>query len=350
MSGQTNGSADLRLIASIGDEVGPSDASAIARLITEHAVDAIFLLDAEGRTTFANPAAERMFGWSAGELRGAPLHDLIHYQRPDGTPLAMCDCPLGQVFETGESLRFHEDVFFRRDGSAVHVTCSNAAVHEDGAVAGGVLIVRDVTERREAERHRKLLVNELNHRVKNMLAIVQGIAHQSFRAEKSGPGYKAFQGRLTALSAAHDLLTASDWRAAPIRDVVMGAIRPFTRGEQQFTLEGPELQLPPRMAVALAMAVHELATNATKYGALSADGGLVTIGWEARDGGEGGERTLAFTWEEKGGPPVEAPSRRGFGSRMIERSLASELGGLVSIEFPREGLLCRVRAPLPNDS
>ena len=349
MSGQTSGSADLQLIASISSDAGPGDASAIARIITEHAVDAIFLLDAEGRTTFANPAAEGMFGWTNDELRGERLHDLIHYQRPDGTPFAMCDCPLGQVFETGESLRFHEDVFFRRDGSAVHVTCSNAAVQKDGAVAGGVLIVRDVTERREAERHRKLLVGELNHRVKNMLAIVQGIAHQSFRAEKSGPGYKAFQGRLTALSAAHDLLTASDWRAASMRDVVRGAIRPFTRGEKQFALDGPEIELPPRIAVALAMAVHELATNATKYGALSAEGGRVTIGWESRDAGEG-DRTLAFTWAETGGPAVEAPSRRGFGSRLIERSLASELGGSVSIEFRPEGLLCRVRAPLPNDA
>jgi PAS domain S-box-containing protein len=117
---------------------------AVTRLITDHAVDGIFLLGPDGRTTFANPAAVAMFGWSLDELRRHKLHDLIHHQHPDGRAYPMSDCPLGRVFETGESLRLHEDVFFRRDGQAVHVACSNAAIVSGGSVMGGVLIVRDV--------------------------------------------------------------------------------------------------------------------------------------------------------------------------------------------------------------
>lgn len=319
------------------------DQLAIAQLITEHAADAIFLLDGEGRTTFANPAAEAMFGWAADELQGKVLHDLIHYKRPDGSPFPMTECPLGNVFASGRSLRLHEDLFFRKDGSPIPVACSNAAVLGDGGVAGGVLIVRDISERQESERQRQLLLGELNHRVKNTLAVVQSIAHQSFKGGDLQASRAAFEGRLAALSRAHDLLTETNWTSAPLTEVVARALLPFA-GEERIEIAGPEVTLPPKACLSVAIGIHELATNAAKYGALSADGGRVSVTWDVRPGDDG--PTLHLLWAEAGGPLVRKPEGRGFGSRMIE-ALAAELHGRVTVSFDPEGLRCTLEAPVP---
>ncbi len=132
------------------DKVELEDQLAITRTITENAADAIFLLDGQGRTTFANAAAEQMFGWSVDELKGKTLHDVVHYRHLDGRPFPMAECPLAQVFAYGRSLKLYEDVFFHKDGSAVHVACSNAAIKNGQGIRGGVVIVRDITERYRA--------------------------------------------------------------------------------------------------------------------------------------------------------------------------------------------------------
>ena len=199
----------------------------------------------------------------------------------------------------------------------------------------------DVTERREAEEHQQLLVNELNHRVKNILAIVQGIAHQSFRgANVPLDNRVAFEGRLAALSAAHTLLTRESWEAAPIAEVVADAVAPLAAG--RIAASGPDLRLPPKLAVSLALVIHELCTNAAKYGALSTGDGQVEVRWTVELG------RLAFEWRERRGPPVRPPARRGFGTKLIERALASEFGGTATIAFDPEGVLCTLSAPLPE--
>lgn len=321
------------------------DTLALARLITDHASDAIFLLDAEGRTTFANPAAEAMFGWSAAELQGRKLHDIVHYQRPDGAPFPMSECPLGHVFSTGASLRLHEDVFFDKGGNEVPVACSNAAIMNEGAVRGSVLIVRDISERRRAERQRQILLDELNHRAKNMLAVVQSIIHQSLKAPEYEEARTVLAGRIYALAAGHDILVRGEGIAAAIGSLAQLALDPFS-GDGRIAYSGPELNVSPRIATALAMTLHELGTNAVKYGALSNTAGRVTLQWNRETSPEGD--MLVLTWRETGGPPVTPPAHRGFGSRMIQALLGGEAGGSVSVDYDPEGLRCTLKAPLQD--
>ncbi|MEW5688241.1 MAG: HWE histidine kinase domain-containing protein [Pseudomonadota bacterium] len=203
----------------------------------------------------------------------------------------------------------------------------------------GTLI--DVTERKAAERHERLLLNELNHRVKNTLATVQGLARQSFRStEIERAAREAFDGRLTALSAAHNVLTQLNWEAAPIGQIIEVAVAVHRDRVGRVSVSGPRLDLEPQAAVALSLAIHELGTNALKYGALSRPEGRVDINWTAEAG------RLRIVWRERGGPTVIPPTRRGFGSRLLERGLAEELGGTVRLTFAPEGLICEVEAPL----
>lgn len=316
---------------------------AIARLITDHASDAIFLLDPEGRTTFVNPAGAEMFGWQPDELYGLKLHDVVHYRHPDGTPFPMEECPLGHVFETGRSLKMHEDVFYHRDGSEVPVACSNAAIIKDGVVEGGVLIVRDTSDRRAAERHKQLLLDELNHRVKNMLAVVQAIAEQSLKGPEYAPVREALAGRLRTLADAHTVLIEGDGFAASMHELVGRAMAPFAV-QERISILGPDVTVPSKLATALSMALHELGTNAIKYGALCVERGSVSIQWTLADRDRGPE--LVLTWRESGGPPVKPPAGRGFGSRMIEKLLSRETGGSSSLEFAPDGLVATFAAPI----
>lgn len=201
----------------------------------------------------------------------------------------------------------------------------------------------DLTQRKKWERRQRLLVNELNHRVKNTLAIIQSIAHQSFRAGADPVVARAgFENRLAALSAAHNLLTDQNWESASLHQLVADALAAVPQPER-VAIDGPDLALAPKTAVSLAMALHELGTNAIKYGALSNDSGTIAIRWSIDDG------RLRLEWREAGGPAVTPPTRRGFGSRMIERGLAAELSGTVTIDFAPAGLVCTVDAPLPAE-
>ena len=202
-----------------------------------------------------------------------------------------------------------------------------------------------VLERRRTEEHLRLLVNELNHRVKNSLAVVQSIAAQTLRGEDMEGARRAFENRLSALAAAHDLLTSQNWQSASLREVIEKAGIGCGASPDRLTVAGPELRVQPRTAVSLAMAVHELCTNAVKYGAFSNDLGRVRVEWGVDTSGD--ECRLRLVWREEGGPPVAPPARRGFGTRMIERALAAELGGSARIDFPPEGISCTVEAPLP---
>ncbi|MFC3070535.1 sensor histidine kinase [Phenylobacterium soli] len=208
---------------------------------------------------------------------------------------------------------------------------------------------REVSDRVRAEEHQRLLINELNHRVKNTLATVQSIAAQTRRtATDPAASYESFIERILALSRAHDVLTEERWEGAELRAVAEGAVRPFEdpEGGGRFRMGGPPVWLEPQRALALAMALHELATNAAKYGALSVGDGKVSLRWTLRPDGEG-LMDLEFIWSESDGPPVTPPAKRGFGSRLLERGLASELNGKVSVDYRPEGLVCCMRAKLP---
>jgi PAS domain S-box-containing protein len=260
---------------------------------------------------------------------------------------------LGHVYRTNEPFVGHAlPVSLRRSPSKEPEERFVDFVYQpirdgDGQVTGIFAEGSDVTERVRSEEHQQLLLNELNHRVKNTLATVQSIASQTLRnAESTSDAREAIESRLFALSRAHDVLTRENWDGAWLREVVAQAIMPFQNaGHDRIVCQGPEVRLMPNVALALAMALQELATNAVKYGALSNDAGLVEITWQVdptRD-----PPHLLLRWEEKAGPPVASPTRRGFGTRLIERSLAQgHLDGEARISFAPAGVVCEIVAPL----
>jgi two-component sensor histidine kinase len=205
---------------------------------------------------------------------------------------------------------------------------------------------RIVDELRVALRDKELLINELNHRVKNTLATVQSITFQTLRTSSTPEQAKsAIEARLRALALAHDVLTNENWEAANLSEIVAQAVEPYrSQDPQRIHVLGAPARLPPRMALALAMALQELATNAVKYGALSNAAGEVRVDWELSSAQ--GAYHLRMKWEESGGPPVTQPRRYGFGTRLIERTLKQELNGDVRIEFAPTGLVCELHVPV----
>jgi two-component sensor histidine kinase/integral membrane sensor domain MASE1 len=207
---------------------------------------------------------------------------------------------------------------------------------------------REIAERTRAEEHQRLLINELNHRVKNTLATVQSLAAQTRRAGKNPrESYESFTERLMALSRAHDVLTRQRWEGADLKEIATGAVQPFDLDGRRFKLKGPSVWLEPHTALALAMACHELSTNAVKYGALSVPQGRVSLGWSVKADGDDG-LALDLVWSESGGPAVKRPTRKGFGSRLLERGLAAELNGEVAVDYRPSGLVCRMTARVPR--
>ena len=206
----------------------------------------------------------------------------------------------------------------------------------------------DITDRKLAEEHRDLLAGELNHRIQNTLATVQSISRQTLRSASSlEEAQVAMEARLKSLSTATTLLArgSGDW--ATLTEVVIAALHPFgVEQESRFKIGGPILRLAPRVALSFALAIHELATNSVKYGSLSKDEGRVVVSWDVQD--TSSPARLWFQWQEIGGPRVSRPTRTGFGSRMIERALASEIGGTAEIEYRPRGVVFTAEAPLPE--
>jgi PAS domain S-box-containing protein len=216
--------------------------------------------------------------------------------------------------------------------------------HFEPTAQGGLRsigIVTDITDRKVWEEHQRLLVSELNHRVKNTLAVVQGIAFQTFRtADGDRAEVKAFEGRLMALAAAHNMLTNQNWEAADLHDLAAAVLRVHAIGETRALTAGAPARISPEPAVTITLVLHELATNALKYGSLSVPEGQVHILWEAI-----GDQ-LVIEWRETGGPTIAEPAERGFGTRMIERAFTRQLAGTVEFAFEPDGFICRLAAPL----
>ena len=217
---------------------------------------------------------------------------------------------------------------------------------DEGQVSGIFVQGHDVTEQVETEERQKLLMNELNHRVKNTLAIVQGLAAQTFRTlDGSQDARRTFNLRLGALASAHDLLTRSNWEAAGLLETIKSSVEAVVELER-FTFNGRDLSLVPQTAVSLAMIIHELCTNAVKYGALSVPDGRVDIHWTVEEVDD--DCVLTLSWTEQDGPPVTAPTRSGFGSRLIKHGFSAEHSSTVSLAFEPEGLICTIAARLPR--
>ncbi|WP_240540115.1 PAS domain S-box protein [Salinarimonas soli] len=265
------------------------------------------------------------------------------FHREDGHELAPDEWPLARSITKGEVVINEEVDFLRGDGTRGTLLLNSAPIHdEEGRITAGVVAFTDVTDKALAERRQGLLINELNHRVKNTLATVQSLAAQSFRdiSPESGASLQRFNERLFALARAHDVLTRENWDGAELRSVLDEVLAPHRQGgRQRISMSGPRMRLSPRAALSLAMAVHELGTNAAKYGSLSVRDGCVNLTWTLD------KAKLHLLWQESGGPAVEKPTRTGFGSRLISRYLAAELGGEVDLAFAPEGVRCVLSAP-----
>lgn len=231
----------------------------------------------------------------------------------------------------------HEDLISGIASQAA-IAMDNARLYRDAQT--------EIERRKKAEQHQRLLINELNHRVKNTLAVVQSLALQSFRGDTpSETARQDFSARLTALSAAHNLLTRQNWEQASLKDIITASLEAAAGANmERVAVEGPDVPLAPQTAVSVGMAIHELTTNAIKYGALSNGIGTIAVSWSADQRAD--RPTLHLEWRESGGPPVVPPHNRGFGSRMIQKGLAAELGGQVELTFPPQGVRCVIDAPL----
>lgn len=232
---------------------------------------------------------------------------------------------------------------YRTSDGSFRVFETNARPHlsASGEFLGMIGVNVDITEQEAAAEQRELIFHELNHRVKNTLALVQAIAHQTFRGSPEAAPVREFEERLASLANAHNLLTKSNWENAPLRQLLQDALMTRTDFEDRYSVSGPDVRLPPKQALAVALAIHELNTNAMKYGALSREGGTVSVDWKVTEGAK-----VHLRWTESGGPPVVPPKSRGFGTLMIERVLPSDLDGEVSLEFLPQGVTCTVSAPL----
>lgn len=276
-----------------------------------------------------NREFERVIGWKADEMSPTSLMEECY---PDPAYRE-------EVSQFMESVRGEwRDIRMRaRGGRDIETSWANISISDSTEVGIGI----DITDRKRAEQQRTLLINELNHRVKNTLATVQSLAAQSLKSGiRNSDARERFEARLSALAQAHDLLTTEGWRGAALRDIVDRAIAPFQGSDERVAVAGPTVQLSPKQALAMSMALHELGTNALKYGALSRSSGRVAIEWRVVSAN--GIELLELTWREEGGPPVRPPQRKGFGSRLIERNLARELDGTTTIDYRRDGVLCRI--------
>ncbi|MDQ0135099.1 PAS domain S-box-containing protein [Neorhizobium galegae] len=316
--------------------------NALLRAILETAPGLIYAKDMQGRLILANVSTLDLIGKPWSEVEGRTDLDFLDSKTQAESVMANDR----RIMDQARTEEFEETI--SREGRHPRVWSSTKAPlrDADGKVIGLVGVSVEITERKRIEERLQLMVNELNHRVKNTLATVQAIASQTLRG--GDPIVRQnLERRLMALAAAHDVLTRENWEGADIDDVVNGALAPFGEGgDYRFAVSGPSLRLLPRAALALAMGLHELTTNALKYGALSTLAGQVAINWQVV---EGAKPLLRLTWTESGGPLVVAPSRRGFGVRLIERSLAQDLGGNASVIFDQPaGIVGTIEAPLAD--
>lgn len=305
------------------------------RRIFEQTSDLIITADLDQVITSCNPSAAAAVGLKTEEAIGRPISDFI-----SPGDFQVSSSMLQQKIKAGGTTTYDVRVRSTTGEWLDWEINSGLAVNENGSPVGLHIVARDVTEKRRLEEQKQLLLGELSHRVKNMLTVVQSIAYQTLgRAGSLEEAQSALNGRLAALGQVQDAIMASDDQAICLKQLVTKALAPFC-DQQRCLVEGPAVPIDTPVATSFSLALHELATNASKYGALSNGSGRIIVKWAVV------ERELQFVWQEVGGPVVEAPQRRGFGSRMIERSLGRDLKGSASLDFKSEGVVCTIKAEL----
>lgn len=318
----------------------------VLRSILAASGDCIKILDLDGRLQFMSEGGKRVM-------------EVVDFQKLKGCPwpdfwVGAGNREARQALATaiaGGSARFNGAANTAAGNPKYWDVHVSPILGEDGKPSHVLSISRDITEEHKAAvaldegaARQEMLTRELEHRIKNTLTTVSAIANQTLQGDQYAEVRHALTSRLIALGQVHDILTRGSWVGAPITDVVEGALAPHRTREKRIHASGPPIALEARQALSLALAVHELATNALKYGALSTPSGKVDVSWSNGDSAHPGFR---FTWEESGGPVVSPPTRKGFGSRLIERVVASDFGGNVQMLYRPEGIKCELRSTGP---
>lgn len=314
--------------------------------VLDNASVAVLLMDEGQRCVYANAAAERLTGYSFAELTAGCLHDIIHHTRPDGSPYPLHECPIDRAFPENNRMQ-GEEVFVHKDGSFYPVAFTASPIRDaDAKVVGTVIELRGTAEEKRREEARALLIREVDHRAKNVLAVVQSVVRLT-QADDPKAFREVVEARIAALARAHALLAGRGWRPADLRTLLEAELS-FRGAPDAIRLDGPPVAISATAAQPISMVMHELATNAAKHGALSVPDGRVEVRWRLDCAGAGsGGGTLSLRWTEMGGPPVRgAPERRGFGSRVIEGTMRGQLGGTIARHWEPDGLVVEVALPL----
>lgn len=306
----------------------------LARLaaIVESSSDAIVSKDLNGIVNSWNAAAERIFGFTASEMLGRHITTIIPEELR-----AEEDIIIGKI-KAGQRLDHFDTVRLTKDGGRVYVSLTVSPLKNSrGEVVGASKIARDISDRKRNEQLQSLLIHELNHRTKNLLATIHTIARQTFSDARSET-IDLFCDRVQALATSQELLTGSGWQGASLPEMVAAVLSPFAGEKSRIVITRmPDVHLSVRQTTALSLAMHELATNALKYGALTQPEGSVYMDGRFEDG------YLTLSWREEGGPEVSPPQRTGFGTRLLSFALQHELGAEVQLEYNPQGLRFVVR-------
>jgi PAS domain S-box-containing protein len=304
--------------------------------IVESSDDAIISISLDGTITSWNSGAARLFGYVAEEIIGKPITVLIPRDH-----LAE-EASIIERVRRGERIEHYETVRQRKDGGLIEISLTVSPIKTpEGKVVGASKISRDITERKRSEAQIALLAREAEHRAKNVLATVQATVHLTQSDTPEGLK-QAIEGRIQALANVHTLFVQSRWAGAELHDLVTQELSPYCQdGETRVQIGGPNLLLEPHTAQTIAVTLHELATNAAKYGALSVPKGRVKVGWSrAADG------RIVLRWTETDGPPVKPPARQGFGTRVMEAMVRGQLRGGMRFDWRAEGLACEIVLPV----
>jgi PAS domain S-box-containing protein len=332
----------INLLMDITERHEASMESARLASIVASSDDAIISKTLDGRITSWNASATRIFGYHANEMIGQPITRIIPPE------LHAEESEIIAQLKRGERIDHYETVRVAKDGRRIDMSLTTSPLRDkSGRVIGASKVGRDITERKQAEQLQRTLTNELIHRIKNTLATVQAIATQSLLRAKSPSDFvSSFIGRVQAMAKAHTLLTKTMMQGTDVTELVSEQVLLGVSDDNRISCSGPLLVLDAQQALHLALVLHELATNARKYGALSVPNGRLSVSWQMRTNGG---RNLLLLWKESSGPKVTAPSERGFGSTLIEQTLRAH-GGEASVHYNTDGVTWEIELPITENT
>ncbi len=321
----------VNLLVDITDRKRAEEASQRLASIVESSDDAIVSKNLDGIITSWNKGAERIFGYLSEEIVGRSIKTIIppeHYDEEDA---------IIQRIKQGQRVEHYETVRQRKHGSRIEVSLTVSPIKDThGKVVGASKIARDISERRRDEAQLALLAREAEHRTKNVLATVQA-AIRLTRAKSAEDFKRVIEGRIQALANVHALFVESRWAGAALRNLIARELAPYSQeGNARSRIDGPNLVLEPGVAQTMAVVIHELATNAAKYGALSSPAGCVEVDWSVTNG------RVNIRWSEVNGPLVEPPAHQGFGMRVVESMIKAHFNGAVDFDWRASGLCCEI--------